>query len=194
MKHTITLIRHGMTEGNLKRTYTGQCDVPLCEQGVEGIKAKLSQYPECDLLFVSDLQRTHQTAAIIYPGKEQIVVGNIRECDMGDFEGKTYDELKDDPDYQRFLDVNDGYIPNGECKEEFHERCIKGFDEIIKIIEEKGAKKPAVVSHGGVIMALMNNFSDDMTVFYDYQTKNGGGYIISFDTQTRKIDILGTLE
>lgn len=194
MKHTITLIRHGMTEGNLKRIYTGQTNVPLCPQGVDGIKAKSGQYPECDLLIVSDLIRTQQTASIIYPGMEQIVVGNIRECNMGDFEGKTYDELKDNPDYQRFLDVNDGYVPGGECKNEFHERCIKGFNEVIDIIEKKGAKRAAVVSHGGVIMELMNHFSEGITVFYDYQTKNGGGYIISYDTDAEKIEILGKLE
>lgn len=194
MKHTTTIIRHGMTEGNITKTYTGITDVPLCEMGVEGIKAKLGQYPECDLLFVSDLQRTHQTARIIYPDMEQIIIPDIHECDMGDFTGKCYEQLKDTPDYQRFLDVNDGYIPGGECKEVFHARCLRGFDEIVKIIEEKGAKKPAIVSHGGVIMALMNNFTDEMTVFFDYQTTNGGGYVVEFDTETRKFEILETLK
>ncbi|MBQ7086442.1 MAG: histidine phosphatase family protein [Clostridia bacterium] len=194
MKHTITIIRHGMTEGNITKTYTGITDVPLCEMGVDGIKAKLGQYPECDLLFVSDLQRTHQTARIIYPDMEQIIIPDIHECDMGDFTGKCYEQLKDTPEYQRFLDVNDGFIPNGECKEVFHARCLRGFDEIVKIIEEKGAKKPAIVSHGGVIMALMNNFTDEMTVFFDYQTTNGGGYVVEFDTETRKFEILETLK
>ena len=194
MKHTITIIRHGMTEGNITKTYTGITDVPLREMGVEGIKAKLGQYPECDLLFVSDLQRTHQTARIIYPDMEQIIIPDIHECDMGDFTGKCYEQLKDTPEYQRFLDVNDGFIPNGECKEVFHARCLRGFDEIVKIIEEKGAKKPAIVSHGGVIMALMNNFTDEMTVFFDYQTTNGGGYVVEFDTETRKFEILETLK
>ena len=194
MKHTITIIRHGMTEGNITKTYTGTTDVPLIEMGVEGIKAKLGQYPECDLLFVSDLQRTHQTARIIYPDMEQIIIPEIHECDMGDFTGKCYEQLKDTPEYQRFLDVNDGLIPNGECKEVFHARCLRGFDEIVRIIEEKGAKKPAIVSHGGVIMALMNNFTDEMTVFFDYQTTNGGGYVVEFDTETRKFEILETLK
>ena len=36
MKHTITIIRHGMTEGNITKTYTGTTDVPLIEMGVEG--------------------------------------------------------------------------------------------------------------------------------------------------------------
>ena len=116
------------------------------------------------------------------------------ECDMGDFTGKCYEQLKDTPEYQRFLDVNDGFIPNGECKEVFHARCLRGFDEIVRIIEEKGAKKPAIVSHGGVIMALMNNFTDEMTVFFDYQTTNGGGYVVEFDTETRKFEILETLK
>ena len=194
MKHVITIIRHGMTEGNITKTYTGTTDVPLIEQGVEGIRAKLGQYPECDLLFVSDLQRTHQTARIIYPEMEQIIIPDIHECDMGDFTGKCYEQLKDTPEYQRFLDVNDGFIPNGECKEVFHARCLRGFDEIVRIIEEKGAKKPAIVSHGGVIMALMNNFTDEMTVFFDYQTTNGGGYVVEFDTETRKFEILETLK
>ena len=162
MKHTITIIRHGMTEGNITKTYTGTTDVPLIEMGVEGIKAKLGQYPECDLLFVSDLQRTHQTARIIYPDMEQIIIPDIHECDMGDFTGKCYEQLKDTPEYQRFLDVNDGFIPNGECKEVFHARCLRGFDEIVRIIEEKGAKKPRMFQIRGFMRQFQLEFVSNL--------------------------------
>ena len=184
MIQKITLIRHGMTEGNFKRTYTGKTDVPLCELGIKGILERKGTYPLCDCLFVSDLRRSQQTAALIYPHMEQIIVPDIRECDMGDFEGKTYDELKTDPDYQRFLDPNDGYVPNGECLEVFNERCKRGFLHISKIIEEKGCKDPVIVTHGGVIMAVLNAFCREQKVFYDYQTKNGDGFEVTFDTDT----------
>ena len=121
MEHKITLIRHGMTEGNLKRTYTGKTDVPLCQKGIDDILLMKGNHPDCDALFVSDLRRTQETAKLIYPNMDYTVISEIRECDMGDFEGKTYDELKENPDYQRFLDPNDGFIPNGECIKDFNE-------------------------------------------------------------------------
>lgn len=193
MKQKITFIRHGMTEGNFKKEYTGRADVPLCKMGVAGIIAKREEYPPCDMLFTSSLQRTQQTARLIYGDMPYTVIDDIRECDMGDFEGKTYEELKDNKDYQRFLDPFDGYIPNGECLSDFKERCKRGFYEISRLLCENGHKNCSVVCHGGVIMAIMGLFFND-EAFYGYRVKNGGGYTLLFDTDSNTSELLNTID
>ena len=97
------LIRHGKTAGNLERRYIGcRTDEELCAEGVEQLKALC--YPAVDAVFASPLKRCIQSAEIICPGMPVHVVDDLRECDFGDFEGHNYEELKDDPAYQAWLD------------------------------------------------------------------------------------------
>ena len=42
--YTIHLIRHGMTEGNKVGRYVGSVDAPLCNEGIDEIKALKEKY------------------------------------------------------------------------------------------------------------------------------------------------------
>ena len=46
MRH-LTLIRHGLTEGNVRRWYYGALDLPLCEAGADALReaAAAGLYP-----------------------------------------------------------------------------------------------------------------------------------------------------
>ena len=99
----ILLIRHGKTQGNLERRYIGRTDEPLCEAGRAALEGR--SYPACDILLSSPMVRCLETGEILYPGKQPEIVPDLRECDFGRFEGKTYAELCTDPDYQRFWTV-----------------------------------------------------------------------------------------
>ena len=58
------------------------------------------------------------------------ICDKLKECDFGDFENKSYEDLKDNPDYQKWLDSNGELpFPNGETHEEFKNRCKDGFFE-----------------------------------------------------------------
>ncbi len=46
------------------------------------------EYPEADLVFVSPMRRCLETAEVLYPGQEPVVIEEFRECDFGLFEGK----------------------------------------------------------------------------------------------------------
>ena len=52
------------------------------------------------------MKRCIQTAQIIYPGREAVVVDDLKECDFGRFEGKNYIELSGDAYYQKWIDSN----------------------------------------------------------------------------------------
>ena len=122
-------------------------------------------------------------AKMIYPKAEIIIKDDLKETNFGDFENKNYDQLKDDLNYQRWLASGGTFhIPNGESREEFSERCEKCFEEIIN--QSLGEECVALIIHGGTIMAILDKYSNPHKDFYNWQVKNGQGYIIEIDKNT----------
>ena len=89
----------------------------------------------------------------------------------------NYEELKDDPGYQRWLDSN-GTIPfpEGEGQEAFLERTRLGFEQMMEHLMDLQCREAAFVVHGGTIMAVLSAFSQTGGDFYDWQVSNGSGY------------------
>lgn len=168
----LILIRHGKTRGNALKKYIGTTDEPL----IEGTAAD-KKYPNADMIVSSPLKRCIMTAELIYPGEKISICSDLRETDFGDFENKSYDELKDNPHYRRWIDSGGEYAPpNGEGRHEFVTRCIKAYKQII---EGGEAECIAFVAHGGTIMAIMQHIFGGG--FYDYMVPNLGGYIVDTD-------------
>lgn len=63
---TLTLIRHGLTEGNLKRLYYGSTDLPLTEAGIAALHSDPPAAPEAQDYYTSGMRRTEQTFAILF--------------------------------------------------------------------------------------------------------------------------------
>ena len=63
----LTLIRHGLTEGNIRRLYYGAMDLPLLPDGIEALHALRDGggYPEAEQYFTSGMTRTEQTFAAL---------------------------------------------------------------------------------------------------------------------------------
>ena len=113
------------------------------------------------------------------------IVPDFRECDFGDFEGKNYQELSQNPAYQNWIDSGGRMpFPNGEHPEAFRKRCVSAF---LEYLPENGTTAYAV--HGGTIMSILSYFSG--RDYYDYQVRNGGGYVVEFSEG--KINILEEL-
>lgn len=55
---TLTLIRHGLTEGNLKRLYYGSTDLPLTETGIAALHSDPPAAPEAQDYYTSGMRRT----------------------------------------------------------------------------------------------------------------------------------------
>ena len=170
------LIRHGKTQGNIEHRYIGcRTDENLCAEGIAQLK--MLHYPDVDVVFSSPLARCIQTAGIIYPEKPIHTVADLRECDFGVFEGRNYEELKDNPSYQAWLDsFGELPFPEGESKQQFSERCVKAFESIIDGLADGNY---AFIIHGGTIMAIMEHFTDGS--YYDFQVQNGKGFILNPD-------------
>ena len=161
----VRLIRHFATEGNLEKRYIGVTDEGIkteCIPEYDLKKEENGRYGkgngrekwEPELVIVSTLKRCRQTAEILFPGAEQVVCEQMRECDFGLFEGKNYQELTGNPKYQSWIDSGGTKaFPGGEDPMEFRKRCVCGFEEMMEKMIKGKRKKIAFVVHGGTIMS-----------------------------------------
>lgn len=191
----VYLIRHGETKGNREKRYVGTTDEGLLPEGIQALAEK--RMPAAVRVYASPLRRCRETAGILYPDFEPVVVEELRECDFGKFEYKNYEELNGDPDYQRFIDtMGESGFPGGEDMKSFQQRCVLGLEKVLEReaarmqAKEKEQKEPeknrqeldgavALVVHGGTIMALLDRFSVPHRDYYDWQVKNGCGYEVN---------------
>ena len=140
MKIQMSLIRHGKTQGNLERRYVGTTDESLCQEGRETIcrYADAGLYPVVQAVFTSPMKRCKQTAALIYPELNSQIITGLEETDFGIFEYKNYEELCQDPVYQKWIDSNGTMaVPGAESSETFRRRLRIGF---MKMIDRKSTR------------------------------------------------------
>lgn len=170
---SIYLIRHGMTEGNRESRYVGRTDEPMSAEGIDDINRRISDgyYPKADVVYSSPMQRTIHTAKLIYPDIKPVFLDALCERDFGKYEMKRYDELDDDVEYQNWL-ASKGSLPfpGGEQRDDFIERVRTAYDIVKKAAQECDV---AVVTHGGVIVAIQSIVHKLGRLDFSYGIKNG---------------------
>lgn len=153
------LIRHGLTEANLRGIYAGSgTDLPLCEEGIAQLQRLKEEftYPVVELVLVSPLLRARQTAELLFPGARQICIDDLREISFGRFEGKSAAELQNDPDFHRWLDPKQNLTPpGGESGSDFAKRAGLALNRICEFALKSEMRELAVVTHGGLIMTAL---------------------------------------
>lgn len=187
----VILIRHGATKGNETGKYIGKTDEPLARYGINQLKSmdELYGYPEAQKIVVSPMKRCLETARLIYPGGSYEVISDLRECDFGDFEGKNYVELSDNPDYQKWLDSNGtSPFPNGDSAEVFKKRCQNAFLEQVEKCQKNRIPSVAFIIHGGTIMSILEKYAVPKKEYYDYQSKNAEGYIFEWNGKEKRLE------
>lgn len=178
----VVLIRHYRTPGNSLGKYIGVTDEDL---EVLSQKPDITKYPRVDKIYASPLKRCIQTAELLYPGQSVVLKEGLRECDFGKFENKNYQELASAPEYQKWIDSGGKMkFPEGEEPEDFKRRSKKAFLEGIEEGIAAGVNSVAFVVHGGTIMSIMEAYDSKQNTFYDYQVKNGEGYLLTLDEET----------
>ena len=201
MQISLTLIRHGLTPANQERRYVGRSSDPsLAPEGVRQLEAFKAQgrYPQADALYVSPLLRCRETARLLYPMLAPMVLESLTELDFGTFEGKNYEQLKDDPAYRRWIDTGGmAAPPGGESGADFCRRLEGAVGQIAADALRRSVRRPVIVTHGGCIMGILHSLAgqgaDTGRDFYDYQTANGGGYTALLDTDTLRISAIAPL-
>ncbi|MBE6063031.1 MAG: histidine phosphatase family protein [Clostridium butyricum] len=194
-KIKLYLIRHGKTYCNEKHLYSGKTDVELSQKGIDELKKKYAniKYPDCDYYFTSGAKRANKTIEILCPHKKYDVLEKLFEYNFGDFELKSYNDLKDKKEYINWLNDKDGSIccPNGESREQFKTRIKEGFSELIDYLRDNNIQKALGVTHGGTIGIILETLYDSSKKFYEWQPKNGDGYefVISLKDNTKVCDL-----
>ncbi|MBU5671845.1 histidine phosphatase family protein [Paenibacillus brevis] len=183
-------IRHGCTEWNRSRRYQGHSDLEL----LSGEGAALAQLPAklADIQFAkvycSDLIRCRETLTRVRPDLAMVAYydARIRELNFGEWEGKTYEELKDCETYREWIDDPASHVPpGGESWEQFESRVADFYSELQKnaadlFLNNENAALPAsvlIVTHGGVISLLAGKLAGGRD-FHDPDFKIAPGEIL----------------
>lgn len=145
------LVRHGKTEYNTVKRYTGSTNVPLSEEGVAQAHktAEMLKNIPFDVIVSSPLLRAKTTAEIIaeyHPDIPIILNDGFRERSFGDWEGREYKD-RSFIDYiclpENIYSAPDG----GETVADFYARVKNALDEVKN---EYPDKTVLIVAHGMV--------------------------------------------
>ena len=172
----IYLIRHGKTPANEAKLYCGSTDLELSEAGIEELKGRNYDF-SADRYITSGMKRTEQTLRLLFGDVPFIREPELREVDFGAFEMKSYEQLKDDPDYQLWLtgDNEANTPPGGESGRAMTARVIRAYRRIAALPGDT-----VIVTHGGVIAAIAASlYPQEGKSRYQWQPKPGCGYAIS---------------
>ncbi len=179
----IYLIRHGATVANTQNLYCGKSDLPLCPEGEKELRSLLAKggYPSAEgkRIITSGMQRTDQTAAILFPGAETEEQPAFREIDFGDFELQSYSQLKEREDYRLWQagDNSRNRCPGGESGEDVANRVRPAFDALLQ-----DGRDAVLVTHGGVIATIMTDLYPAGNISrYEWQGEPGHGWAVTFE-------------
>ena len=197
--YTIYLFRHGLTKGNLNAQYIGHTDLPLTTDSISAlhsIKAK-HHYPEVDAVFSSPLKRCKDSASIMFPKNNILIIDDFIEYDFGEFEGLTAKELEGNEDFRNWLrgDMNTA-APFGESNGHFIERICNAFEKVVDGCVKTGTTTSAIVGHAGVLMTILSCFGLPEAPMAHWQMDAGYGYKLritpSLWMQAKKLEVIDT--
>ena len=170
----LILVRHGQTHENLARILQGHNNGKLTDLGIEqakkvGLRLKTEKI---DIAYVSDLERACATAKEIlhYHAKIEVVyTKELRERNMGVWEGKDIDSFKDFVK-TRWIVNHDDKIEGGESRTETKERIIAFCDTLLK---KHSHQTVLVVTHGGPLTLFYLHLFEKSPEDYDtYHPQN----------------------
>lgn len=198
--YQIHFIRHGITDGNSKGQYIGSMDLPLSDAGRQELLALDAAYiyPGAAAYFTSPMRRCTQTAALLYPAARPVALDAFRECDFGEFEGLTAEELRDSPDFAAWLS-SDGQAapPAGESGADFGRRVCQGFETVVEGMMKTGIPSVVMVTHAGVIATILAQYGLPEAGMAEWTMAPGCGYSVRVHPQlwtaARKVEVYQTL-
>ncbi|MBQ0905172.1 bifunctional RNase H/acid phosphatase [Micromonospora sp. U21] len=159
----LILVRHGETAYTEQRRYSGRGDVPLSERGRAQARATATRVaalaPSVAAVLSSPLSRCTQTAAAIAGALGGVPVrteDDLIECDFGDWEGRTFAEVR-----AQWPGEMDAWLaspriapPGGESFTHVAERCHRVVAGLLKAYP---GETVVVVSHVSPIKLVLRD-------------------------------------
>jgi len=164
---TVILVRHGETEANVLQVWHGALDAPLTQRGQRQVEAAargvadLSRRYPIDRFYVSPLARTKSTAAAIADAIDMtpVVHEGLREFDLGEWEGRTFQDLRESEDLWGRWDKDPAFAPpQGESPTSFNQRVVQ---TVQTLAEKHPGETLLLVTHGGVICNVLATWVGD---------------------------------
>lgn len=156
----VALLRHGKTVWNEEKRIQGHTNSPLSVKGAQLVHkwGKFLNTLSIDRIISSDLGRVKETTAIIQQHIDDIPVefdSSLREQYWGEWEGKTFAELKEFEGKELAKQIAVGWNfrpPGGESRLEVLQR-------ILPVIESLTSRFPGeqilLVSHEGIVKSIL---------------------------------------
>ncbi len=155
----IVLIRHAESQGNVEGLWHGRTDGPLSEGGevsLDALGKRMSQW-DFDMVISSPLTRARRTA---YAVSEEVVIDDeFIEMDVGDWEGRSFEEVELESYDQLRASFEDWTVPmgvTGESLMEVGRRAYAALDRVFAGLSDN--QRAIVVTHGGFIQSLLHRF------------------------------------
>ena len=179
----LILVRHALTVDNQKSRLSGHIDSYISEEGKEQID-KITNYLkdfDIDKIYTTTSSRTKDTVKKLSELKsiEIIEKESLKEISFGDFEGLTFDEIKDKypKEFQDMIEKGYEYkYPNGESLIDSYNRvCI----ELDNIISNNDNRTILICSHGGTIRNIITYLiSNSYKYHWNFKIDNGSVTIL----------------
>lgn len=179
----LILVRHALTVDNQKSRLSGHIDSSISEEGKEQID-KITNYLkdfDIDKIYTTTSSRTKDTVKKLSELKsiEIIEKESLKEISFGDFEGLTFDEIKDKypKEFQDMIEKGYEYkYPNGEGLIDSYNRvCI----ELDNIISNNDDRTILICSHGGTIRNIITYLiSNSYKYHWNFKIDNGSVTIL----------------
>lgn len=185
-------VRHGETEYNKSKLYYGKIDVSITQAGIIQAKkaSQILKNISFNRVYVSEMKRTEQTAKIILDNKKCTMIkdSRINERNFGEFEGKSYDKIKDRfPEKWKLWceDWKNTVPPEGESYIQFYSKVKDFMDNILKLKDDN----ILIVTHSGVIRSIYCYILDgNLDIFWKFASKNGDITLIKYEYENLYID------
>lgn len=189
------LVRHGETDWNKDNRCQGCIDIELNEEGVRQAQAVASRLKDerIDIIYSSTLKRAYRTAEIINTSinKEIIKDNSLNEINFGEWEGLTFDEMKNRADYN----YNDWKLkphlvtfPGDGSLQIVSDRCLGLINEIINL---DSGKNILIVSHGGILkLVVLGVLGIGLEAYSKFYMANASLSIIAIDNNRAYLKVL----
>ncbi len=186
LTYKIHLLRTGSTGDGEVKKYVGQTDPPLSAQGTDALERLVREmkYPDASAVFTSPLARCAETAGILYPKVPLESLSGLTDMDLGEFSGKTFDELRDRAAFSKWIQNSyENPPPGGENLPAFLNRITAAFTDIFSRMMNERLTQTAVITHSGVIMTLLAAIGLPRRPVNEWTVENGCGYTLLFTPQ-----------
>ncbi|MGU3360391.1 2,3-bisphosphoglycerate-dependent phosphoglycerate mutase [Methylobacterium sp. M6A4_1b] len=166
MDRLLVLARHGQSDWNLKKLFTGWRDPELTDLGVEEARTAGRWLKEqgygFDVAFTSNLKRAQRTCALILEemdlgGLETIRNEALNERDYGDLSGLNKDDARErwgDAQVHQWRRSYDVPPPGGESLKDTAARVLPYYIQFI-LPRVMAGERVLVAAHGNSLRALV---------------------------------------